>query len=172
MDIVAAILSISALFIMWVVARSFRDPDFDFEKKEYLKSNPESEVLCVHIAWSYPESRIWAELPDNEGIVKLSPTASWQTLEFTISSNLPLRRDSIQILSGPFKPTKCFYSPILRAMVSNEHIASSEIMEFCEEHCIGIEAGSWGALVIKEKGVFKANEIKSIISFVESTLKA
>ena len=164
--------SILVLLIALYFARKFRDPDFDIEKYEYLRLNPESELLNVHISVSYPDSSIWSGGVENEGIVKISSTASWQTLDIHTTGPLPIKRDSIQLLNRPYKPTKCFYSDVLRAKVSNEYIASPKVLEFCEENNIGIEAGSWGALLIKEKGVFKANEIKNIISLAEAALSA
>jgi hypothetical protein len=164
--------SIFILLIALYFARKFRDPDFDIEKYEYLKLNPESELLSVHISISYPESSIWSGGVENEGIVKISSTASWQTLDIHTTGPLPIKRDSIQLLNRPYKPTKCFHSEVLRVKVSNEYTASPEVLEFCEANNIGIEAGSWGAILIKEKGIFKASEIKNIISLAEAALRA
>lgn len=140
--------------------------DFENEKEIFFLDNPnhQKETFLVNIFTGYPKSQMCQNSAENGLIYKINSSLSWQYIEIQNSSYSPIKCDSIFFTDKKY-PRICWISSLYLRPLFNSNTEIPECLEqFLTKYNLGIEAGEWGAILIREKKPILASEFKNIVA--------
>lgn len=156
-------------FISVFIWLRFNKVDYDVEKVKYATvkfalSGSELETFIVNIFVSYPESQMCRNSVENGLIYKLSPILSWQYIEVSNASFSPVRCDSIFFTDKSYPKFCWIKSTFLKALFTSDEKISKDLEYFLTKYNLGVEAGNWGAILIRERKAILSSELDQIVT--------